>query len=78
MSDTGLEIETPLLRAPEFFSDAGAAVTRLEELYTEATQFLIERFSLVAGGAKPTARYRAFYPEIRIAVRSHASQDSRL
>lgn len=78
MSDTELEIETPLARASEFFSDAGAAVARLEELYTEATQFLIERFSLVAGGAKPTARYRAFYPEIRIAVRSHASQDSRL
>ncbi|MEN8831066.1 MAG: AMP nucleosidase [Pacificibacter sp.] len=78
MSDTGLEIETPPAQAPELFSDAAAAVQRLEELYTEATQFLTEHFSLVAGGSKPKSRYRAFYPEIRITVRSHAATDSRL
>jgi len=78
MSNAGLKLETPPRRESELFSDAGAAVQRLEELYTEATQFLTERFSQVAEGAKPTAKFRAYYPEIRITVRSYASQDSRL
>ncbi|MFT6168191.1 MAG: AMP nucleosidase [Celeribacter sp.] len=78
MSNKGLELETPPMRMPELFSDASAAVQRLEDLYTEATQFLTERFSQVAGGAKPLAKFRAYYPEIRITVRSHASPDSRL
>lgn len=78
MSNTGLKLETPPLRESEFFSDAGAAVQRLEELYAEATEFLIERFSQVAEGTKPASKFRAYYPEIRITVRSYASQDSRL
>ncbi|MBU2866649.1 AMP nucleosidase [Pacificibacter marinus] len=78
MSNAGLKLETPPRRESELFSDAKAAVQRLEELYTEATQFLTERFSRVAEGAKPVAKFRAYYPEIRITVRSYASQDSRL
>ncbi|MEM5476629.1 AMP nucleosidase [Pacificibacter sp. AS14] len=78
MSNTGLKLETPPLRESEFFSDAVAAVQRLEELYAEATEFLIERFSQVAEGTKPASKFRAYYPEIRITVRSYASQDSRL
>lgn len=78
MSNTGFKLETPPHRAPELFSDAAAAVQRLEELYIEATTFLTSQFSRVAGGAKPTARYRAYYPEIRVVVASYASSDSRL
>jgi AMP nucleosidase len=78
MSNTGLKLETPPMRAPELFSDAAAAVQRLEELYTEATQFLTRCFSQVAAGGKPAAKFRAYYPEIRITVQSFASQDSRL
>ncbi|RPE64774.1 AMP nucleosidase [Pacificibacter maritimus] len=78
MADQGLEIETAPVRASEKFSDAKAAVVRLQELYTEATTFLIDRFSVAVTSKMPTARYRAFYPEVRVTVRSHALTDSRL
>ena len=73
-----LPVETPPMAAPEAFVDAEAAVSRLEALHAEATRFLFDRFTGALGGARPTARIRAFYPEIRITTTSHAKSDSRL
>jgi AMP nucleosidase len=78
MIDPKLPIRSPKPRPPEAFTDAATAVVRLEELYAEATGFLIERFREVLNGAHPTSRYRAFYPEIRFTTTSFAQADSRL
>jgi len=69
---------TPAAAAPEAFKDAEAAVSRLEALYTQATRFLFDRFAAVLRGEVPPGRARAFYPEVRITVASHAKTDSRL
>ncbi|PKP73882.1 MAG: AMP nucleosidase [Alphaproteobacteria bacterium HGW-Alphaproteobacteria-6] len=73
-----LPVQTPPMAAPEAFFDAEAAVSRLEALYTQATRFLHDRFVQTLTGARPDARVRAFYPEIRITTTSHAKADSRL
>ena len=73
-----LAILTPDTRAPELFTDPAAAVCRIEELYAEATAFLIDRFKSVLAEGHAEARYRAFYPEVRIAVASHPKGDARL
>ncbi len=71
-------IQTPPAVAPEAFMDAEAAVLRLEALYAQATRFLFDKFSETLLGQRPSARVRAFYPEVRITTTSHASTDSRL
>ncbi|MGL4309754.1 MAG: AMP nucleosidase [Paracoccaceae bacterium] len=71
-------IVTPELPAAEAFSDAAAAVTRLQTLYEAATDFLFARFTEVLGKGRPDCRYRAYYPEVRLVVTSHALTDSRL
>ena len=74
-----LPVVTPETPEPESFTDAAAAVTRLEELYTTACDFLTRHFSEVARRRDhPETRYRAFYPEIRLHVSSHVRVDSRL
>ena len=60
------------------FTDAEAAVARLEQLYAEATEFLAQQFSQVVRKGRPTLRIRAFYPEIRLTVASFDKIDSRL
>ena len=60
------------------FTDAAAAVARLEQLYAEATQFLLGGFRRAVSQGKPAERVRAFYPEIRLTVTSHTRTDSRL
>ena len=72
------ETLTPPTVTPEEFTDATAAVDRLCELYTTATEFLCKNFSETLAGKRPTARIRAFYPEIRITTTSHARTDTRL
>ncbi|EEX08988.1 AMP nucleosidase [Ruegeria lacuscaerulensis ITI-1157] len=69
---------TPEPRDPEIFTDAAAAVARLEELYSEATAFLCDNFAKAMESGAPKARYRAYYPEIRIRTTSYAHVDSRL
>ncbi|MEX0320047.1 MAG: AMP nucleosidase [Ruegeria sp.] len=71
-------IKTPNAPEPERFTDADAAVARLEELYEQATDFLCQKFSETMANGAPKGRYRAFYPEIRIATSSYAQVDSRL
>jgi AMP nucleosidase len=71
-------IRSPAAPAPEAFDNAEAAVSRLEALHTQATNFLTDRFSEIVAGERPDTRLRAFYPELRITTTSHAKTDSRL
>lgn len=71
-------ILTPPPSAHDTFTDAAAAVARLEQLYSEATGFLLQKFNEVLATGHADTRYRAFYPEVRITVTSHLKSDSRL
>ncbi|WP_170570706.1 AMP nucleosidase [Ruegeria atlantica] len=71
-------IRTPDVPAPEKFTDPAAAVTRLEQLYDQATKFLCDSFAEAIEGDAPAERFRAYYPEIRIKTSSYAQVDSRL
>ena len=57
---------------------AEQAVAKLIDLYDTATGFLRGKFNEAARRGAGGERFRAFYPEIRINVRSHAYTDSRL
>ncbi len=69
---------SPPPQPQQSFTDAAAAVARLEELYSEATAFLAQHFSETVTKGRPSARVRAFYPEIRLTVTSFDKVDSRL
>lgn len=73
-----LPVETPDTPGRQQFTDAAAAVACLQELYAQATGFLLERFTKALEGNRPVARYRAFYPELRLTVPTHPKVDSRL
>ncbi|MBC57395.1 MAG: AMP nucleosidase [Confluentimicrobium sp.] len=77
-SEQNLPIETPALVEPESFSDPAAAVARLCQLYEDATGFLRDRFQETLSGKPRTARYRAYYPEVRFVTTTYAQVDSRL
>lgn len=67
--------ETPGHQA---FEDAEAAVNRLEELYGRATAHLSHYFNRALSEGRPTARVRAFYPEIRLTVSTFTRADTRM
>ena len=71
-------IHVPPANDPETFTDPAAAVTRLERLYTQATEFLCSHFSEAMASGAPAGRIRAYYPEIRLTTTSFAKVDSRL
>ena len=73
-----LPVETAPGAEPRRFTDPAQAVAHLRALYDAATGFLAERFaqSVADGGA--SARYRAFYPEIRLTTTTYDAPDSRL
>jgi AMP nucleosidase len=73
-----LTMLTPPASSAETFDNAEAAVSRLEALYAQATRFLFDRFAEVMRGGRPAAPVRAFYPQVRVTVASHAKTDSRL
>ena len=73
-----LTIQTPQAVATEAFTDAGAAIGRLEEIYERNTRFLRDRFEAHANGEALTTRVRATYPFVRITTLTHARLDSRL
>ena len=77
-TEPNLPIHCPDLPGAAAFTDPAAAVARLEEIYAAATGYLAARFSQAVTGGRPPARYRAFYPEIRITTTSFAKADSRL
>ncbi|MGB0798307.1 MAG: AMP nucleosidase, partial [Planktomarina sp.] len=60
------------------FTDANQALEYLTQLYDSAADFLCEKFTEVLANGDSDARYRAFYPEVRITTTSYASIDSRL
>jgi len=61
------------------FTDAEAAVSRLEEIYQRNTQFLRDHFEAYLNGGTVTTRVRANYPFVRVTTATHArSLDSRL
>jgi len=69
---------TPDLPGTEVFTEADAAVERLERLYEGSAQFLCQRFSEALAKGPPAQRVRAYYPEIRVTTSSFAQVDSRL
>ena len=73
-----LSIVTPDVPDAEVFTDAKAAVKRLQELYQTAVSFLSRNFEATLAADAPKARYRAYYPEIRFVTTSHSKSDSRL
>jgi AMP nucleosidase len=73
-----LPVVSPEVPGPEQFTDARAAVDRLQALYGTAVAFLRDRFTETLKGGRPAARFRAFYPEIRITTSSFDLVDSRL
>ncbi|MGB8621376.1 MAG: AMP nucleosidase [Paracoccaceae bacterium] len=77
-ADPNLPFETPPLAEPESFTDPAAAVARLRALYDDATKFLRDRFQHTLDGKPRTARYRAYYPELRLVTTTFAHVDSRL
>ncbi|MCV6594429.1 MAG: AMP nucleosidase [Silicimonas sp.] len=78
MIDARLGLETPDDPGFEAFSDAVAAVARLQELYKTASRFLCEKFSAAMGDGPPEIRVRAYYPEVRLTTKSYGSVDTRL
>ncbi len=73
-----LPIISPAAAEPELFTNAADAVARLEQLYAQATDFLLEKFGETLAARRPMARFRAFYPEVRITSSTHTKADSRL
>lgn len=71
-------IRTPDLPPHEAFTDPKKAVVRLNELYAASVRFLSENFVAALRDGQPDARFRAFYPEIRLTTTTHAKMDSRL
>ncbi|GAB1377990.1 AMP nucleosidase [Pararhodobacter sp.] len=72
----------PILTAPGAepvaFSDARQAVSHLQALYKQATDFLAASFRTAIADGTPRARYRAFYPELRLTTSTYDQPDSRL
>jgi AMP nucleosidase len=74
----GNEVATPERIATAAFTDAAAAVARLEEIYERNTAFLRREFEAYLQGRPPKARVRANYPFVRIATGTYARLDSRV
>jgi AMP nucleosidase len=77
-AEPNLPVVSPEVPGPEQFTDARAAVKRLEALYDTAVEFLRDSFTETLTGGRPAARFRAFYPEIRLTTTSFDLVDSRL
>lgn len=73
-----LPIRTPESAEHRVFTDPDQAVARLIELYSEACEYLCEHFSAAMAGEPVSARYRAYYPEIRMRSNRYAATDNRL
>jgi AMP nucleosidase len=69
---------TPPVVTTEAFTDADAAVGRLEQIYERNTQFLRSHFEAYISGKTLATRVRANYPFVRITTSSHVRLDSRL
>jgi AMP nucleosidase len=74
----GTRLLTPPPLPAERFTDATAAVARLDHIYRRNTAFLREHFEAFAAGKPLEARVRATYPFVRITTDTHVRVDSRL
>ncbi len=75
---TDLPMVVPEYAPSQSFTDAAEAFELLLHLYETGTVFLREHFIELMAGAPVSARYRAFYPQIRLTTTSYANVDSRL
>ncbi|MEL7214681.1 MAG: AMP nucleosidase [Pseudomonadota bacterium] len=75
---TDIPVISPERESPRVFDTAEAAVEHICVLYDRATGFLKARFAEVMEGRATGGRFRAFYPQIKIATTSFAAVDSRL
>ena len=75
---TSPDVITPKRIATEAFTDAAAAVARLDEIYERNTRFLRDRFEAFTNGEALTKRVRAYYPLVRVTTSTHARLNSRL
>lgn len=73
-----MQILSPPRMPTESFTDAVAAVDRLQEIYERNTAFLRERLHAYIEGDVPEGRVRAPYPFVRITTHTHQRLDSRL
>ncbi|MBL0371114.1 AMP nucleosidase [Rhizobium sp. KVB221] len=78
LSSSVFDIHSPEPFEAVSFTDAEAAVETLEALYNRNTAFLKEAFENIVKGGEPLGRYRAFYPEVRIATVRYDKIDARL
>ena len=78
MKDTAVSMQSPQLMSTQAFTDATAAVGRLEEIYERNTHFLRDRFEAYVNGEPPPSHVRATYPFVRITTSTHVRLDSRL
>lgn len=72
------EVLTPEPIPVDSFTDASAAVDRIEEIYERQTAFLRSRFESWLNGEPMATPVRAVYPFVRITTQTHARLDSRL
>ena len=70
--------ETPPPIAEESFTDAAAAVARLQQIFDRNTAFLRRKFADMVAGKVPSGRVRATYPCVLIETDTYARLDSRL
>ena len=64
--------------ATESFTDASAAVERLQDIYGRNTTFLRHHLEAYGRGVLLHSRVRATYPFVRITTTTHSRLDSRL
>ena len=76
--DPALSVLTPQRIATKAFTDAAAAVVRLDEIYERNTHFLRDCFEAYVNGELLTTRVRATYPFVRLTTLTHARLDLRL
>ncbi|MCA8878697.1 MAG: AMP nucleosidase [Rhodobacteraceae bacterium] len=74
----GPRLLTPPAEPVRSFTEPDAAVDYLTQLYEAARNFLSESFHEALRHGAPEGRVRAYYPEIRLVMTSHAPIDSRL
>ena len=73
-----LPLLTPPAQPARDFTDAAEAVKYLIALYDGSVAFLRDGFRAAVAAGRAEGRYRAVYPEVRVAVASFAHVDSRL
>lgn len=77
-SSKRFSVQTPPLIEAEYYERATTAIDHAIGLYDEAIAYLNAKLAEIGPDTKPTERFRAFYPELRVKTTSYAKIDSRL